>query len=139
MGLNDPINMSSRYSWVPVSKNCSVTAPQQDSQSTPKVGELETASPSSCPVWQANAAPSFFTSFLASGCHPPGIVLSWMGVTTVISRAASLPPAQFRIRTSAGRRSLPGGRNRPALTGPRPAATAVSNKASLRLLWRVFL
>ena len=30
----------------------------------------ETASPSSSPVWRANAAPSFFTSLPASGCHP---------------------------------------------------------------------
>ena len=33
----------------------------------------ETASPSSCPVWRANAAPSFFTSLPASGCHPPNV------------------------------------------------------------------
>ena len=33
----------------------------------------EVASPSSWPVWRARAAPSFFTSLLASGCHPPKV------------------------------------------------------------------
>ena len=33
----------------------------------------EVASVSSWPVWRARAAPSFFTSLLASGCHPPKV------------------------------------------------------------------
>ena len=58
------------------------------------------------------------------------------GVTMVTSIAASLPPDQWG---TAGRRSSPGSRNLSSLTGPSPAATAVLNKASLRLLCRLIL
>ena len=52
------------------------------------------------------------------------MVAPWRGLTTVASMAASLPPAQFGTRTSAGRLSSPGRRNLPSLVGPSPAATA---------------
>ena len=53
--------------WNPVSENGSIAALQQDAI---LLHIWETASPSSCPVWRASAAPSFFTCLPASGCHP---------------------------------------------------------------------
>ena len=54
----------------------------------------------------------------------PATVAAWSGLTTVTSRAASLPAAQWGTSTSAGRRSAPGMRNLPSLVGPSPPATA---------------
>ena len=72
---------------------------------------------------------------VTSSCSCPNhTVASLRGFTTV---TASRPPAQFVSRTSAGRLSAPGSRNLPSLTGPSPAAIAVSKRASRRLLWRL--
>ena len=53
--------------------------------------------------------------------------------------AASFPLDQCGTRISAGLWSLPGRRNLPSLVGPRPAATAVSKRASRRALWQLIL
>ena len=71
----------------------------------------------------ASSAPSSFPLWAWSKAKPaalaaPGIVVTFMGGVTLTSMAASLPPVQLGTRTSAGRRSLPGRRKRPSLTGP---------------------
>ena len=66
----------------------------------------------------------------------PITVATWQGFTTVTSIAASCPAIQWGSSTSAGRLSSPGMRNLTSLTGPRPAATAVSWRWSRRWLWR---
>ena len=107
----------------------------------PKVSATSGRKAKPC-LLHASSAPSSFPLWAWSKAKPaalaaPGIVVTFMGGVTLTSMAASLPPVQLGTRTSAGRRSLPGRRKRPSLTGPRPAATAVSKIASVGALCRL--
>ena len=70
----------------------------------------------------------------------PGVVAapwtsaSCRGLMTVTSRAASLPPDQSGMRTSAGFLPCPGYKNLPSFVGARAAAAAVLCSVSLSLL-----
>ena len=79
-----------------------------------------------------------FASFLLCAVVKawPGVMAAsctkaaWRGFTTVTSSAASLPPAQCGINTSAGLPPDPGRSALPSLVGPRLAATAVLKSSS---------
>ena len=54
----------------------------------------------------------------------PATMACCKALTTVTSKATSLPPSHLGMRRSAGLASRPGKRNRPYFTGPRAAAPA---------------
>ena len=99
-----------------------LTSPGQRGASPPKVSATSGRKAKPC-LLHASSAPSSLPLWAWSKAKPaalaaPGIVVTFMGGVTLTSMAASLPPVQLGTRTSAGRRSLPGRRKRPSLTGP---------------------
>ena len=117
------------------------------------------ASPSSYPV--CRAAPSLFTSLSAPLCQPQRDsatigknAIPWARQSSSCCRRHSLGQTQGWWQPQSSPQSHPSPcpcrwtsegpiclrkRNLPSLVGPRPAATAVSKRASLKELWRLIL
>ena len=122
--LHNAINMRSWLGWQPFAQKSSISALEKNAHPAPQVGDslglllprvpckggaklldvsLSTCMPAiKCLCYQGQTCNALPSAFLLCPIH-------FLFIGMVTSMAASLPPVQLGTRSSAGRRSLPGG------------------------------